>query len=86
MNPSLGRIVLTRVDSRMNNGSDIAPAIVTRVWSDGMVNIRVMLDSENPPLWKTSVLLLDSEEAARGNDAEGFTATHVCWWPARVGP
>lgn len=85
MKPSLGRIVFTRVDPLMNNGADIAPAVITRVWSDTLVNIRVMLDSENPPLWKTSVLLFDSEEDAKGNDAEGITATHACWWPPKVG-
>lgn len=84
MKPSLGRTVITRVDPLVNNGADVAPAIITCVWSDTLVNIRVMLDSENAPLWKTSVLLLNSEEDAKSNDAEGFTATHVCWWPTMV--
>lgn len=80
--PSLGRVVLTRVDPAMNNGSDIAPAIITRVWNDHlgpehwMVNIRVQLDAFTMPLWATSVKLLDAEPAA--------DAQHVAWWPPRV--
>lgn len=79
MTPSLARWVLTRVDPMENNGSDVAPAIITRVWSDSLVNIRVMLDSAASPLWKTSVALFDTEEDA----AREFTG-HYAWWPPRV--
>lgn len=49
MQPSIGRIVNVFVNPDTNNGSDIAPAIITRVWSrraDGAwtINFRMFLD------------------------------------------
>lgn len=51
--PSVGRIVLVPIEPEMNNGATVAPAIITRVWSDTTVNLRVLTDSQNPPLWRT---------------------------------
>lgn len=79
MKPSVGRIVLTPVNPTTNNGADVAPAIITRVWSDTNVNLRVLHDSENVS-WKTSVKLCGSEEEARNPDMYGHTA----YWPPRV--
>lgn len=79
MKPSLGRIVLTPVPPETNNGADIAPAIITRVWNDTRVNVRVLHDSENVS-WKTSVKLCETEGEARSPDAYGHTA----YWPPRV--
>jgi hypothetical protein len=71
MKPNIGRIVLVP----FNNGADVAPGIITRVWSDTCVNVRVLCDSENL-MWKTSVALFNTaEEAAVG---------HSCYWPPRV--
>ena len=75
MKPSLGRIVLAPVDPAQNNGADVAPAVITRVWSDEIVNVRVLLDSD-AVLWKTSVALCADEEAAKG--------LHAVYWPPRV--
>lgn len=75
--PSLGRIVLTHVDPSQNNGSTTAPAVITRVWSDEMVNLRVFCDAFTMPLSKTSVRLLDEEPSAGD-------ARHTAWWPPRV--
>lgn len=73
--PSVGRIVLVLVDPAINNGADVAPGIITRVWSDTCVNVRVLLDGEDT-LWKTSIALFaTAEEAAVG---------HSCYWPPRV--
>lgn len=80
MKPSVGRIVLTRVAPETNNGSDIAPAIITRVWNDALVNIRVINDSMNVE-WKTSVSLYATEEEAREPGKPGL---HVAFWPPRV--
>lgn len=74
--PSLGRIVLTRVEPLQNNGSGVAPAVITHVFSDTMVNLRVLLDDFSLPLWKTSVTLFDEEP-----DTDRM---HVAWWPPRV--
>lgn len=75
--PSLGRVVLVKVDPAANNGSDTAHASITRVWNDGMVNIRVMLDAFTTPEWKTSVALCDTEE-------EAVATGYACYWPPRV--
>jgi len=67
MKPTIGRIVhyevlpedkLKMAAARYINGgcndSDKCPAIITAVWSDNCVNLRVIADG-NLDLWKTSV-------------------------------
>lgn len=73
--PSLGGVVHTYVTPEENNGSDVAAATITRVWSDTMVNLSVALDTSYGPLHKTSVTLVDEQPGEVG---------HVCWWPPRV--
>lgn len=73
--PSVGRIVHVLIDPTMNNGADVAPAIITRVWPSGgpvdatgfvgYVNVRVLADSDNT-LWLTSINMF----AARPSLAE----------------
>lgn len=62
--PSIGRIVHVSVDPASNNGSDVAAAIITRVWSKELVNIRILSDSAANPEWKTSVALVANQQAA----------------------
>jgi hypothetical protein len=82
--PSLGRVVIVLVEPTMNNGSDVASASITRVWSkhpDGdrwTINAKVTLDSSGGDLWKTSIGLFDTEEQARAN------GPHSAFWPPRV--
>lgn len=76
--PALGRCVHVKVDPSTNNGSDTAHANITRVWNDGMVNIRVTLDAFSCPTWMTSVKLFDTEDEAVAN------GSHSCYWPPRV--
>lgn len=78
MKPSVGRIVLAIVPQETNNGSSVAPAIITRAWSDDRVNIRVLHDSENLT-WMTSVKLCRDEGEAR-EEPYGYAA----FWPPRV--
>lgn len=79
--PSPGRIVIAAVDPSMNNGSDEAPAIITRVWDEHpnggwVVNLRVFVDTLATPLSLTSVRLFD---------APGSTIRPgAAWWPPRV--
>ena len=73
--PSLGRVVLIPADPAVNNGADVAPAIITRVWSDEIVNVRVLLDSDAVQ-WRTSVKYVDS--------FDGIEHTHCWMWPPRV--
>lgn len=80
--PSLGRIVLARVDPAWNNGANTAPAIITRVWDehpDGgwVVNLRIFVDTGSMPLSVTSARLVDTEDQARG-------LPHFAYWPPRV--
>ncbi|MEV4858937.1 hypothetical protein [Streptomyces ossamyceticus] len=58
--PSIGRIVHVAADPSMNNGADIAPAVITRVWSDTVVNVRVLLDGDSAPQWRTSLTHTDT--------------------------
>lgn len=81
--PSPGRIVLTHVDPTMNNGSNIAPAIITRVFGehpDGgwVVNLRVFCDASTMPLSATSVRLFDDPTVP------GADVGHSAWWPPRI--
>jgi hypothetical protein len=88
--PALCRMVIAAgVPHDGNNGSDQAPAVITRVWSDELVNVKVLTDGHRD-LWWTSVPLYagpDELDAAR----EAFLAEHdagavfhgVCW-PAKA--
>jgi hypothetical protein len=92
MKPSLCRIVLVAVDPKTNNGADVAPAVITRVWSDTMINVRVLLDTPEVPPSKTSITLYDSAEdmeAARVQRDESSphlvgSLMHAAYWPPRV--
>lgn len=60
--PTVGRIVLVAVDPKINNGSDRAPAIITRVWGDICVNLRVIVDGPGEMPWRTSSTLCEPED------------------------
>ncbi len=72
--PSLGRIVIATVDSQKNNGIAEAPAIITRVWNDALVNVKVLNDSSDNE-WQTSVTL----HAEKPENPQ-----HAAWWPPRM--
>jgi len=95
--PSVGRIVHVTVDPSRNNGADVAPAVITRVWGDNCVNLRVLYDG--PPVapehhhrqdWLTSWPLHESREAMEAAHAEqaeqlGHVVTRSgAFWPPRV--
>jgi len=90
--PSLGRIVIALVDPAINNGTDEAPAVITHVFSDTIVNVRVLLDGDQTP-WKTSISLHPDRaavDAARSKVAEDSgtpladVRMHAAFWPPRV--
>lgn len=69
MTPHLGDVVLVFADPHYNNGADVAPAVVTRVWSDACVNVRALHDGPAIPPgprmdWLTSVPLYARRELA----------------------
>lgn len=93
--PALGRIVHVLVDPKFNNGSDVASAQITRVWSDTCVNLRITFDGPSVPPegrqdWFTSAYLHESREAADAahEEAWGDRKDQVpntrAFWPARV--
>lgn len=95
--PAVGRIVHVIVDPRQNNGSDVAPAVITRVWSDICVNVRVLFDGphaqvdDNRQHWQTSIMLYPDREAAEAAHAQrlaefGERGSILCgaFWPPRV--
>lgn len=77
--PSIGRIVIVPMDPTANNGATEAPAVITRVWSEGVVNVRILVDASNEVLSRTSVSLFETNE-----DASAVTGLHTAWWPPRV--
>lgn len=58
--PALGRIVIVRVPQPFN-GSNFHPGVITRVWSDTMVNVKVLPDC-GPPYDETSITLHATKE------------------------
>lgn len=63
MIPTVGRIVHFRfpeLEQGTNNHGPLAPAIITRVWSDTCVNLKVIADGP-ADIWKTSVIQGDGD-------------------------
>jgi hypothetical protein len=78
--PSMGRIVLVSIDPSLNNGADVAPAVICRIWSDTTINVRVLGDG--PAIeWRTSLTYspeLGAPDLAAANAMGRWT------WPPRV--
>jgi hypothetical protein len=70
-------MVIALVDPVSNNGSDLSPAVITRVWNDTLVNVKTIHDGSASEQWLTSVSLFDTEEEARTSGG------HCCFWPPR---
>lgn len=89
MTPSVGRIVHVIVSPRENNGADVAPAVITRVWNEQGINVRVLLDGPDTP-WRTSVPLYESREALEAANAQMVISGGVrpplfgAFWPPRA--
>jgi len=88
--PSLCRWVLTPVEKSYNNGAEVAPALITRVWGDDMVNLTVFGDY-NSPTFKSSAKLFATEEEMWAwvkentpEDHEMATNPLACYWPPKV--
>jgi hypothetical protein len=84
--PSVARIVLAVGGYARSNNSDVAPAVITRVFGehpDGgyTVNMTVLPDC-GAPIPATSVRLVDDEGAARALLAHDMST--AAYWPPRV--
>lgn len=82
--PTIGRVILVRMDQKENNGADVAPAIITRVWSEcadssWTINAKILADHEMN-IWRTSLSLFSDQATA---DRERPNGVHVGWWPPR---
>ena len=80
--PSVGRIVHVIGPDAETNGSAFAPAIITRVWNETMVNL-TMFPDDRQPVVKTSVVFCHGTE----DDARKYRTNEyalVAFWPPRV--
>lgn len=87
---AVGDMVLVLSDPRQNNGSEVAPAVVTRVWEGTpYVNLKVLLD-EHEVHWLTSVTYCDSRpeqsevkvldsSGAETGETQLVDPVNVCW-------
>jgi len=91
MKPSIGRIVHVIVPPAHNNTGDVAPAVITRVFSDQCVNLRILHDGPSVPPdgsyrqdWQTSVPLYESREALEAANPNVSGVPFGAFWPPRV--
>lgn len=84
--PSPGRIVIAVGGSAANNGADVAPAVITRVWSEhpdgGWTINATVLPDYGQPVFASSTRLFDTEEEARANLPH--PSSIAAFWPPRV--
>lgn len=63
----LGKTVLFKPDNSIiaalvdSNVKEQYPAIVTCDWGDGCLNLKVIIDGNNPDIWVTSVVKGDNQ-------------------------
>lgn len=78
--PSIGRIVHVPMDPAQNNGADVAPAVITRVWNDVCINVQILADVPGNA-WRSSLTYVESLDGLDGDPGRLYRWT----WPPRVG-
>lgn len=72
--PPLGMLLMVAgIPHDLNNGIDTAPAIITRVWSDTCVNVKIFTDGHED-LWRTSIPLFEGAGHYETAREEAFAA------------
>jgi len=95
MQPTQARIVIAKGGAARSNGSETAPAIITRVWDQNLpmdywnVNVTVFPDAAAPVVVTSARLYYDVEAADAAVKAmQETSAWHesmtVLYWPPRV--
>ena len=88
MKPTTGRVVLAVGGVAESNGTQVAPAIITRVWSpregDGAwcVNATVFPDAASPVVVTSAYLYHDQAAAVEARDKAPTVI--ALYWPPRV--
>lgn len=90
MKPSIGRIIIVVAPQASGNGTDRAPAIITRVWGkpvrdtmEGPVDVNATIFPDNSSHVQTiaTVPLFDTPEDAAEQAERGMP---YAYWPERV--
>ena len=85
MKPALADPVLVFTDPAHSNGADVAPAVITRVWTDRMASVRILHDGPcSPDCTDRATVLMHASRA----DAEAAPRTEGLrpsgGWPVPV--
>lgn len=86
MMPTVGRVVIVEGDTVKSNGTNVAPAVITRVWSPPgadhwMVNVMAFPDNGHPKAVTSVKLYRDQRAAEAANTVAGAV---FAYWPPRV--
>jgi hypothetical protein len=83
--PSMGQTVLVFTDPEHANGADVAPAVITRVWTDEMVSVRIFHDGPCSPdcTDRATVILYDCRELAEAAPRASWLRPSGAFWPAQ---
>jgi hypothetical protein len=85
MTPAIGRIVHVIGPDAESNGARVAAAVITRVWSEDLVNVTIFPDG-GAPISRTSIKLYADEDEARSiTYADVRYLPNQAFWPPRVG-
>lgn len=85
MTPSIGRFVHVIGPDAESNGAKVASGVITRVWSDDLINVTIFPDGA-APMARTSVKLYADEDAARSITLQDVRfPPNQAFWPPRGG-
>jgi hypothetical protein len=77
--PSIARIVHVPMDPKSNNGETTAAAVITHVWNENVVDVRILQNNAGIPIWRGKCQLA----GAVPEYVEGEGIPNVWAWPPR---